>query len=470
MSTDISLMPHQHIHLWKISRSPFNGLAVFDDVGTGKTISALNIMKSFLSENESPVLIVVPPALFEKWTMEIKRWCGMRARKARISDNQLVLSPGVNLLSHGIIQTRRLDQLPEIGLLIIDEAHHFRNQETQSSKQAHRLCLASRKRVIMTATPLNNGIDDLVNVMNLVLCDIQPAVVKALVAESFGTSNPDLLYPIMTRCILNNDNSRRKITNHEVEMTERERSVFSDLISSYKDKQLSKITVMKMASSSMAVLNKFTGNDLLLDDSKVVYTSNLINSICEKGGKVIVFTEFVETAKSLSKKVEQHLIGQITGDTSADSRSAFLTGLQYSSGGVIVMTDVGGEGLDMQFVDAIINHDLPWNPMILEQRIGRLDRIGRIDNDVNVHNIILADSLDPHISQVLEEKEVLTTRFGGYGQFIENKDSLVLSEAFDFRSLTSEVFKNDAIGCATRNYTHFDNCVAELSNLIKELD
>jgi len=220
----------------------------------------------------------------------------------------------------------------------------------------------------------------------------------------------------------------------------------------------------------MAVLNKFTGNDLLVDDSKVAYTSNLINSICNKGGKVIVFTEYVETAKSLSKKTEEHLIGQITGDTSADSRSAFLTGLQYSSGGVIVMTDVGGEGLDMQFVDAIINHDLPWNPMILEQRIGRLDRIGRENNDVNVHNIILADSLDPHISQVLEEKEVLTTRFGGYGQFIENKGNLVLSEAFDFQSLTSEIFTNDAVGCATQDYSHFDNCVLDLLNLIEELD
>lgn len=470
MSTDLSLMAHQHIHLWKISRSPFNGLAVFDDVGTGKTISALNVMKTFLSENKSPVLIIVPPALFEKWTMEIKRWCGVTARKARVSGTQLILYPGVNLLSHGIIQTKKFERLPEIGLLIIDEAHHFRNQETQSAKQALNLCLASEMRIIMTATPLNNGIDDLVNVMNLVLCDIQLAVVKALVTESFGTSNPDLLYPVMTRCVLNNENSKRRITNHEVKMTERERSVFSDLISSYKDKQLSKITVMKMASSSMAVLNKFTGNDLLVNDSKVIYTSNLINSICNKGGKVIVFTEYVETAKSLSKKVEEHLIGLITGDISADSRSAFLTGLQYSSGGVIVMTDVGGEGLDMQFVDAIINHDLPWNPMILEQRIGRLDRIGRKDNDVNVHNIILAGSLDPHISQVLEEKEVLTTRFGGYGQFIQNKANLVLSEAFDFQSLTSEVFRKDAVGCATRDYNFFDSCVSKLSNLIEELD
>ena len=137
----------------------------------------------------------------------------------------------------------------------------------------------------------------------------------------------------------------------------------------------------------------------------------MINDFCKNGRKVIVFSEYIETARALSSKLEDHLIGLITGETPPDSRTAFLTGLEYSQGGVIVMTDVGGEGLDMQFVDAVVNHDLPWNPMILEQRIGRLDRIGRDERNVEVHNIILEDSLDHHISHILLEKEKLTSKF-----------------------------------------------------------
>ena len=142
----------------------------------------------------------------------------------------------------------------------------------------------------------------------------------------------------------------------------------------------------------------------------------------------------------------------ITGDISPDSRSALLTGLEYSNGGGIVMTDVGGEGLDMQFVDLIINHDLPWNPMVLEQRIGRLDRIGRDDRKVEIHNIILNDSLDHHISRVLLEKEALTSKFGGYGISIDvKKDAQIVGDTYNFKTLTSDVFQNDIIGCSTKN-------------------
>ena len=52
MSSNFSLMPHQHIHLWKLNNSPFNGLAIFDDVGTGKTISSLNIVNEHLKTHK----------------------------------------------------------------------------------------------------------------------------------------------------------------------------------------------------------------------------------------------------------------------------------------------------------------------------------------------------------------------------------------------------------------------------------
>ena len=134
------------------------------------------------------------------------------------------------------------------------------------------------------------------------------------------------------------------------------------------------------------------------------------------------------------------------------------------------MTDVGGEGLDMQFVDAVINHDLPWNPMILEQRIGRLDRIGRDERNVEVHNIILDESLDHHISHILLEKEELTSKFGGYGISVDTgKDGLIADTAFNFKSLTSEIFQKDAIGCSTRNLEYLNKKIKELESILEDL-
>lgn len=452
-----------------MDNTPFSGIAIFDDVGTGKTISSLNIVNKYIENNSKPILIVIPPALFDKWQSEIRKWCSKKINFCTILNEILDVKDGINILSHGALQSQKLSFIPKIGLLIIDEAHHFRNPETISSKYAFDICRSSENRVIMTATPLQNGIDDLVTILNLVLCDIPRPVINAVVIEALGTGNGEILYPLITRCILKNNN-KRVITNHYVNMSERENQYHSELINSYRDNQLSKIMVMKMAASSMATIKKFTGHDVEIDDSKIQYTASMINEFCRDGKKVIVFSEYVETAKVLSSKVEEYLIGLITGETPPESRSAFLTGLEYSNGGVIIMTDVGGEGLDMQFVDAVVNHDLPWNPMILEQRIGRLDRIGRDERNVEIHNVILNESLDHHISHILLEKEELTSKFGGYGLSVEiGKDGLIADTAFNFKSLTSEIFQNDAIGCSTRNLEYLNIKIQKLESILKDL-
>ena len=97
----------------------------------------------------------------------------------------------------GAVQTQKITESPKIGLLIIDEAHHFRNPETISSKYAFDICRSSENRVIMTATPLQNGIDDLVTILNLVLCHIPSSVINAVVIEALGTGNGEILYPLM---------------------------------------------------------------------------------------------------------------------------------------------------------------------------------------------------------------------------------------------------------------------------------
>src|SRR5690606_10907377 len=67
---------------------------------------------------------------------------------------------------------------------------------------------------------------------------------------------------------------------------------------------------------------------------------------------------------------------------------------------ILISTDAGGEGLNLQFTNVVINYDLPWNPMKIEQRIGRVDRIGQT-KDVYVYNFVLADSIERRVQQVL---------------------------------------------------------------------
>jgi superfamily II DNA/RNA helicase len=226
-----------------------------------------------------------------------------------------------------------------------------------------------------------------------------------------------------------------------------------------------------MAASSVSTLQDFTGHNLDIPDSKVAYTSSLVNEICDDGKKAIVFSEFINTAKEISSMLDTNLIGTITGETSPNVRNSLLTGLEHCKSGAIVMTDVGGEGLDMQFVDCIVNHDLPWNPMVLEQRIGRLDRIGRDDREVMIHNILLEDSLDSHIINILKNKEMVTHKFGGYGVMIDPSNTLSsLNSSIQFSSLSSEIYDRDLDNSASNDYTSLSEESKELLDIISQLN
>ena len=79
---------------------------------------------------------------------------------------------------------------------------------------------------------------------------------------------------------------------------------------------------------------------------------------------------------------------------------------------IMVSTDAGGEGINLQFCHVIINYDIPWNPMKIEQRIGRVDRIGQ-EKDVIVINFVLSDTIEEYVRMVIESKpELIKEQFG----------------------------------------------------------
>lgn len=120
--------------------------------------------------------------------------------------------------------------------------------------------------------------------------------------------------------------------------------------------------------------------------------------------KIIIFTEFVVTQRFIKSIVEMRGFSTslINGQMSIDERNVALKQFRYEKN-ILISTDAGGEGLNMQFSHIVINYDLPWNPMKIEQRIGRADRIGQ-EKDVEVFNFILDDTIENRVRNVLEEK------------------------------------------------------------------
>lgn len=129
--------------------------------------------------------------------------------------------------------------------------------------------------------------------------------------------------------------------------------------------------------------------------------------------KVLIFTEFVPTQQMLKEFLEARGISVVTlnGSMAMEARGAAQDAFRKSHR-VLVSTDAGGEGLNLQFAHVIINYDIPWNPMRLEQRIGRVDRIGQ-PKTVQAINFVFEDSVEFRVREVLEQKlSVIFDEFG----------------------------------------------------------
>ena len=96
---------------------------------------------------------------------------------------------------------------------------------------------------------------------------------------------------------------------------------------------------------------------------------------------------------------------------------------------IFISTDAGGEGLNLQFANVVINYDLPWNPMKIEQRCGRVDRIGQM-RDVHVYNFIVEDTVENRVREVLEEKLSVILKEMGVDKYSDVLDSEVAEVDF----------------------------------------
>ncbi|MCK5342197.1 MAG: SWF/SNF helicase family protein, partial [Candidatus Heimdallarchaeota archaeon] len=167
--------------------------------------------------------------------------------------------------------------------------------------------------------------------------------------------------------------------------------------------------------------------------------------------KFIIFTEFIETQKYISDSLQSLgyttalINGQMSAEEKIKARNDFQNNAQF-----LISTDAGGEGVNLQFCWVMINYDMPWNPMRLEQRIGRIDRIGQ-EHDVKVINFQLADTVEQRVRDVIETKlETIKEEFN------DGEDKLAdilstLQDEFSFEKIYIDAVRKKAASAQQLN-------------------
>lgn len=147
--------------------------------------------------------------------------------------------------------------------------------------------------------------------------------------------------------------------------------------------------------------------------------------------KVLIFTEFVPTQEMLREYLSDRAIPVVclNGSMSLSERKQVQDAFAKDAR-ILISTDAGGEGLNLQFCHVVINYDIPWNPMRLEQRIGRVDRIGQTYT-VRALNFVFEDTVEYRVREVLEEKLAVILNEFGVDKTSDVLDSAQAEELFD---------------------------------------
>ena len=440
----IKILPHQVKAAIRVLNQMGGRAILADEVGLGKTIEAGIVMKELISRGKAKsVLILTPAALASQWQEEL--WNKFGERFIRHDDPEFRGFSHHDKVVTSIDTAKSASHYPDIigrewDLVVVDEAHYLKNKKTQRYALADDI--SARHALMLTATPIQNNLIELYNLINL----IKPGLLGTLqnfeeeyVGDQQGRVllHAKRLQRLLEQVMIRNRRSEtglkfpeRKVETHRIQASKGEyelHKAVSDFIRTYKqffESHLALMILEREVASSAPALSKTLGNMMAKqNDADVTHAmeelrhkadsikrnakANLILDVAKSTNeKMIVFTQFRETQELLSRRLKQEGVSNIKyhGQLSAGRRRAALQEFRGPDCRVLVCTDSGSEGLNLQFCNVLVNYDLPWNPMRVEQRIGRVHRIGQERENVVILNLAVADTIEDYVLQVLYEK------------------------------------------------------------------
>ena len=466
----IKELPHQIDVAMRVLRRPMCGRAILaDEVGLGKTIEAGIIMKELAARGMARrVLIVAPASLVEQWQIELEsKFFEQFDAPTQPEDWQHTTKAIVSYQG-------AIGHAPEIlqhrwDLVIVDEAHNVKNHTTavhQFLRQLERNFV-----LLLTATPLQNSLRDLYNLVTLLRPgqfgtwnQFQTDYIRS--GDPRRASNPEALREFTSQVMIRTRRSSvadvinlppRRPVHRAVPLTLVEAALYDETAHFLRElcrcgfaqpatlpasldgieeqpgrrNRTAKGTfvlelmhlLQRLTSSSRALadsLRSVATTDLVLpeyqqraaelaqqaravtDHSKLDLLTHYLGDTPDR---VIVFSEHLPTLNLIKHRIQE--VGRpaitFTGSLTRAERTQQLARFRAEPEGVFLTTRVGSEGLNLQFCNRIVNYELPWNPMIIERRIGRVQRIGQ-EREVHILNLAADATIEMHVLRLLDQK------------------------------------------------------------------
>jgi superfamily II DNA or RNA helicase len=455
VARDIRLLDYQLATVRHVLNNLRGRALLCDEVGLGKTIEAGLIMMEYILRGLARhVLVLTPPSLVEQWRLELQTKFNLDfitydAPQFRSAASPWATFPyiiaSLDTAKREPHQAKALE--PVYDLVIVDEAHHLKQQKTLAYQLVSRL--KKKYILLLTATPVENDLEELFNLITL----LQPGQLETSASfkrkyltrgNPLQPKNAEELKKLVREVMVRNRRSdtgaitaRRHAEVIEVALSPDEAAFYQRLttfvrghytaessgrlsggVTQFVLKTLQREvgssieavlpTLEKIASeaahshSLRQVCGTLAGQAReVASRAKAIALVRLLKTIPDK---VVVFTCFRATLRFLTDLLqgEGFRVAQLHGGMRRAEKEEQVQAFAGNAR-ILVSTETGSEGRNLQFCNVIVNYDLPWNPMRIEQQIGRLHRIGQT-RDVSIYNLSAAGTVEAHILELLDAK------------------------------------------------------------------
>jgi SNF2 family DNA or RNA helicase len=412
-----------------------------DDMGLGKTLQAIVATEAMRKEFKiGKAIIVCPTSLKYQWRNEIEKFTGnknvcvvegnllARMKTYTSSDaDYFIISYQVASNDHEYLTNMQAD------MLILDEAQRIKNWRAKTSAKIKRI--KTTYAIMLTGTPVENNIEELYSLMQIInpyllgslhnflskhqLKDETGKVIGYRDLNEIGILLKDVMLRRTKKEVLK-ELPERMDKNLFVPMTEEQSALhteFGDIVArlvhkwkkmgflNEEDRQrlLNNLNLMRMACDTTFIVDQETNYQTKLDE-----LNNILDEIISMPDeKVVVFSQWERMTRLVAQMLAEKKIGfqYLHGNVPSKEREALFTHFNNDADcRVFLSTDAGGVGLNLQSAAYMINLDVPWNPAVLEQRIGRIYRLGQKKN-VSIINLVAQGTIEHRMLDVLKFKK-----------------------------------------------------------------
>ena len=407
------------------------GVLIGDEMGLGKTLQAicLGLLKKKLF-GFSKILVVTLASLKEQWKREIEKFTTEQAVIVEGSPSQRksIYSTDKSLFKitnyEAVLRDVTILSLFNPDMIVLDEAQRIKNFSTKTADAVKRL--PKKHAVVLTGTPLENKLEDIYSIVQFLdpfmltplwkFASDHFLIPKKKKSSIAGYKNLEMLNKKLKRIVIRRkkedvlkDLPTEIINNYYIDLNDEQSEIHSGyarvLIPLINKKYLTPVDVrriqvlllrMRMVCDSTYLIDRETYISPKLKELEGIIDELVV----QNNRKMVIFSEWTTMTFLIARMLSDMNISfvELSGKIPVKKRQALIDEFTENTDcRVFLSTDAGGTGLNLQAADCVVNFELPWNPAKLNQRVGRVNRIGQKSRGINVINLIAKNSIEEKI-------------------------------------------------------------------------